>query len=181
MAVTMCTSLAISRQDSPGKNSSVLVLGLGNILLSDEGVGVHVVQNLQELALPCNVEVMDGGTASLDVLLLAQGIEKLVVIDAVRASKEAGTVYNARLKIDEYYKLEQFFSGGNKVSLHQISLIDALVVSRKMDCAPNEIVIIGVEPEKVDWGLELTDKVKQKVSKIIDMVLREIENAVHRK
>lgn len=133
------------------------------------------------MTLPYNVKVIDGGTASLDVLLLAQGIEKLVVIDAVRVGKEAGTVYNARLKIDEYYKLEQFFSGGNKVSLHQISLIDVLVVARKMDCAPNEIVIIGVEPEKVDWGLELTDKVRRKVPEIIDMVLREIENAVYGK
>ncbi len=174
------TSLAVSVEKSCGI-ARVLVLGLGNILLKDEGVGVHVAQKLQELALPCNVEVMDGGTACLDVLSLAQGIEKLVVIDALRAGKEAGTIYHARLKIKERDKLEQIFSSDSKLSLHQMGLVDALAAAEKMNCAPKEIVIIGVEPRKMDWGLELTDEVKQKVPEIINTVLKEIEDAIHAK
>jgi len=157
----------------------VLVLGLGNILFKDEGIGVHIAQRLQELALADNVEVMDGGTASLDVLLLAPGIEKLVVIDALRAGKEAGTIYKARLKTEERDKLEQIFNGNSRISLHQIGLIDALTIAERMNCAPKEIAIIGIEPKKIDCGLELTDEVKQRIPEIINTVLKEIEDAIH--
>ncbi len=173
-------SLVMNSEKSSG-GGRVLVLGLGNILLKDEGIGVHIAQKLRELALPDNVEVMDGGTASLDVLLSATGIEKLLVIDALRAGKEAGTIYKARLKNQERDKLEQIFSGESNISLHQIGLIDALAVAERINCAPKEIVIIGVEPEKIDCGLELTDKVKQRVPEIINTVLKEIEDAIHTK
>ncbi len=173
-------NVAIGDEKSCGTKRT-LVLGLGNILLKDEGVGVHVAQKLQQMALPYNVEVIDGGTASLDILLTKRSIEKLVVIDALRAGKEAGTIYKARLKLDEFDKLEQIFSNETRISLHQMSIIDALTAVRRTGYAPKEVVIIGVEPEVVEWGLELTDKVKQKVSEIIDTVLKEIEDAVHRK
>jgi hydrogenase maturation protease len=161
--------------------AKILVLGLGNILLRDEGVGVHIAQKMQRMTLPYNVEVIDGGTAGLDVLLLAQSVEKLVVIDALRAGKEAGTIYKAQLKLEECEKLEQIFRDGNRISLHQVGLIDALAAVRKMDYAPKEIVIIGVEPETMDSGLELSDKLKHKLAEIVDTVLKEIEDAVHRK
>ena len=173
-------SLVMSPEKDCGTGRA-LVLGLGNILLMDEGVGVHVVRKLQELDLACNVEVMDGGTASLDALLLSRGIEKLVIIDALRAGKEAGTIYKARLKTEERDKLERIFSGDSKISLHQMGLLDALAAAEKMNFAPKEIVIIGVEPKKMDWGLELTHEIKQKVPEIINTVLKEIEDAIHAK
>jgi hydrogenase maturation protease len=180
MQVKTDASLVMSSEKSCS-TGRILVLGLGNILLKDEGVGVHIAQMLQELALPHNVEVVDGGTASLDVLLLAPGIEKLVVIDALRAGKEAGTIYKARLKSEERDKLEQIFSSGSRISLHQVGLIDALAIAEKMNCAPKEIAIIGIEPKKIDCGLELTDDVKQKIPEIINTVLKEIEDAIHTK
>jgi len=180
MQVKTDASLVISSEKSYS-TGRILVLGLGNILLKDEGVGVHIAQMLQELALSHNVEVVDGGTASLDVLLLAPGIEKLVVIDALRAGKEAGTIYKARLKSEERDKLEQIFSSGSRISLHQVGLIDALAIAEKMNCAPKEIAIIGIEPKKIDCGLELTDEVKQKIPEIINTVLKEIEDAIHTK
>ncbi len=181
MPVKTGVSLTVSPRNSCGRNGRILVLGLGNILLRDEGVGVHVAAELQKQDLPSNVEVIDGGTASLDVLLLAQGVEKLVVIDALRAGKEAGTIYKARLRTEERDKLERIFSGDSKLSLHQMGLLDALTAAEKLNCAPKEIVIIGVEPKKMDWGLELTDEVKQRVPEIINIVLKEIEDAVHAK
>jgi len=180
MQVKTDASLVMSSEKSCS-TGRILVLGLGNILLKDEGVGVHIAQMLQELALPHNVEVVDGGTASLDVLLLAPGIEKLVVIDALRAGKEVGTIYKARLKSEERDKLEQIFSSGSRISLHQVGLIDALAIAERMNCAPKEIAIIGIEPKKIDCGLELTDDVKQKIPEIINTVLKEIEDAIHTK
>ena len=174
--IRVCPLSSILCCSSSGR---VLVLGLGNILLKDEGVGVHIAQRLQELALADNVEVIDGGTASLDVLLLVPGIEKLVVIDALRAGKEAGTIYKARLKTEEQDRLEQIFSGDSKISLHQTGLVDALTIAERMNCAPKEIAIIGIEPKEIDCGLELTDEVKQGIPEIINTVLKEIEDAIH--
>ena len=180
MPVKMGTSLVVSSGNSCGKSGRVLVLGLGNVLLKDEGVGVHVAGELQKHVLSCNVEVIDGGTAGLDVLLSQQGLDKLVVIDAMRAGKKPGTIYKTRLKAEEKDKLTQIFSEAEpKISLHQVGLLDALSVAEKMNHAPEEIVIIGVEPKEMDYGLELTEPVKQRLAEIVNMVLEEIKDAVH--
>jgi len=159
----------------------VLVLGVGNVLLKDEGVGVQAVWQLQKQDLPANVEVIDGGTAGLDVLLAQEGVYKLVVIDAVKAGKKPGTIYKTRLKADEIGRLTQVFSqkGQLKISLHQVGLIDALAVAEKINCAPCEVVIIGIEPKEIDCGLELTRPIKEKLPEVIDKVLEEIKNDIH--
>ena len=156
----------------------ILVLGVGNILCRDEGVGVRIAERLQQEPLPGNVEVMDGGTAGLDVLLSAiEEVDKLIVIDALRAGKEPGTIYKAHLKIKEKDRIMQVFSDGgrSKISLHQVGLFEALGIAEKLGCAPGEIVIIGVEPGEVDYGLELTEQVRRKLPEIIEKVLEEIK------
>ena len=163
------------------RNRRILVLGLGNILLRDEGVGAHVAALLQKEPLPADVEVVDGGTAALDALLLVEGIDKLVVIDALRAGQKPGTIYRAKFQAGEKHRLTELLAGqdGSKISLHQVGLIDALAVAGRLNCLPEEIVIIGVEPAEVGYGLELTDEVDQKIPEIIDTVVKEIEDAVH--
>ena len=163
------------------RNRRILVLGLGNILLRDEGVGSHVAALLQKEPLPADVEVVDGGTAALDALLLAQRAEKLIVIDALRAGGKPGTIYRAKFLAGEKDELAELFAGqrGSRISLHQVGLIDALAVAGRLNCLPEEIVIIGVEPAEVGYGLELTDEVEQKTPEIIDTVVKEIEDAVH--
>lgn len=165
-----------------GKERRILVLGLGNILLEDEGLGVHIAQELQKRALPDNVEVIDAGTAVLDVLLLQQCPYKLMVIDAVDAGQKPGTIYKARLKTQEKHKLNEIFGrdGTSKISLHQSGLIDALLAAESLKCGPEEIVIIGVQPEKMGYGLELSEPVQQKTPELIGKVLEEIKNDIHR-
>jgi hydrogenase maturation protease len=150
----------------------VLILGVGNILLKDEGIGVHVAQQLSKYNLPDNVEVIDGGTSGLDVLLSEEGSYKLVVIDAIRFSKKPGTVYKTKYLAPRPVRV--FPVGQSQISLHQLGLIDALVAAEKMGCLPEEIVIVGVEPGEVDLGLELTEKVAQSISEVIEKVLEEI-------
>jgi hydrogenase maturation protease len=150
----------------------VLILGVGNILLRDEGIGVHVAQQLSKYDLPDNVEVIDGGTAGLDILLSQEGLYKLVVVDAVRAGKKSGTVYKTKYLAPRFVR--GFPVGQSKISLHQFNLLDALAVAEKMGCLPEEVVIIGVEPGEVDLGLELTEKVARSVPEVIEKVLEEI-------
>jgi len=168
--------LPVVQDDSYRGSGRVLVLGLGNILCKDEGIGARIAQKLQEMTLPWNIEVMDGGTAGLDVLLSVIDVDKLVVIDALRAGKKPGTIYKACLKIDEKDKITQIFGQEEhlKMSLHQVGLFEAFGIAEKIGCAPREIVIIGVEPGEIDYGLELTEQVRQKLPKIIEKVLEEI-------
>ena len=191
MQVKTDDNLVFDPVSSCAEEVKVLVLGLGNMLLKDEGIGVHVAQQLQKQKLLDNVdstgspqvEVVDGGTAGSDILLSQQCPYKLVVIDAMKAGKKAGTIYKARFKAEDKDKLNCIFGEDkeSKISLHQVGLIDALAAAEKMNCAPKEIVIIGVEPKQVDCGLELTEEVKQKVPAIINTVLEEIKNAVYEK
>ena len=97
--------------NSCGGSGRVLVLGLGNILLRDEGAGVHAAQELQKQSLPGNVEVIDGGTAGLEILLSQQCPYKLLVIDATKAGNEPGTIYKIRLKFSPDFGLKRSFSG----------------------------------------------------------------------
>jgi len=161
---------------------NVLILGLGNILLKDEGVGVHAVKRLQEMHLPENADLIDGGTAGLDVLLSAGDVDKLVVIDALKAGNEAGTIYKARFKANEKKKLTEFFEQekGSKISLHQVNLLDALTAAEKLNLVFDEIVIIGVEPGEIDCGLQLTRQVERSMPDIIKTVLEEIQDDIHR-
>jgi len=167
---------AVSAASSNARKVRVLVVGVGNILLKDEGVGVHVVRKLEELALPNDVEVIDAGTAGLDILWLHEDVEKLIVIDATRAGNKAGTIYKALLLAGEMEKLTQLFDrrADSKISLHQIGLIEALAAAEKLNRAPKEIVIIGVEPGEWDYGLELTGLVARSVPEVVKKVLEEI-------
>ncbi|MGA1979934.1 MAG: HyaD/HybD family hydrogenase maturation endopeptidase [Sedimentisphaerales bacterium] len=157
------------------QNKHILVLGLGNILLKDEGIGVHIAHQLQKQELLDNVEVIDGGTAAMDMLLSQEGLEKLVVIDAIKAGRKPGTIYKARLKAGEMDKLARIFCCDKdlKISSHQFGLIDALAAAQMCNRAPREIVIIGVEPKEINYGMELTEQVSRKVPEIIKMVLEE--------
>ena len=156
----------------------VLILGIGNILLKDEGVGVHVVHELQNQDLPDGVEVIDGGTAGLDILLSQEGLYKLVVIDAIRTGKEPGTVYKTRYSRSS--TSIEYPASSIQISLHQVGLLDALDATEKMNCAPKEVTIIGVEPGQISLGLELTEPVKRSVPEVIEQVLEEIQDVIYR-
>jgi hydrogenase maturation protease len=182
MALRTHTGLAVRQQDCSDENGRVLVLGLGNILLKDEGVGVHIAAELEKQdLLPANVEVIDGGTAGLDILLSQEGLDRLVVLDAVRFGREPGTIYKARLSVGEKDRLTRIFGPDNesKISLHQVGLIDALAAAEKLSCAPREIVIIGIEPKEITHGLELTEQLKRKIPEIVNTVLEEVRDVVH--
>ena len=105
----------------------VLVLGLGNILLKDEGIGVYASRLLSKYPIPDTVQIIDAGTASLDVLLTQTGDYKLIVVDAMRGPGRPGTIYKARFENDQAQGLEDVFGGEKSISLHQVGLIDASV------------------------------------------------------
>jgi hydrogenase maturation protease len=151
------------------KVQDILVLGIGNILLKDEGVGVHIVNKLKEMSLPDNVEVLDGGTAGLDLVDFIADRGKLIVIDAVNAGEKPGTVYRLT---EENLDIKPKAI----MSFHDIDFMDAIHMSETMGNKPKEVVVIGVEPKDMSDGLELSPEIEERVPRIIELVMEELKN-----
>ncbi len=146
---------------------TVVIIGVGNLILRDEGVGVHVVRELETRELPPQVEVLDGGTALMDLLPVIHKAERIIVIDALQAGGEPGTIY--RVCPDDLMGETE-----NPLSLHQVGLLEVLGMVRQLGGDP-EVVIIGVEPKEISWGMELTPEVQAKLPKVIDAVFEELK------
>ncbi len=147
----------------------MLVLGIGNILLRDEGVGVRVIEAMQRMKVPSNLELVDGGTAGLDLLDVVADRRKVIVIDAVQADSEPGTVL--RFGTDDLTP-----QGVAAISLHQVGLLETLMVAKHLGCAPRQVVIFGIEPKEMGYGLELSAEVATVVPKVIELVFAELED-----
>jgi hydrogenase maturation protease len=145
------------------------VLGIGNILLKDEGVGCHVVRALEGTPLP-DVKLIDGGTCP-DILQLFEDTDKLVVVDAVKGGGMPGQIYRFHL---EDITLEQ----KPLLSLHDLGLVDSLILMQLWHNI-GETVIIGVEPREIDWGLELSPELREKMPQIIDAILTELNTSAN--
>ena len=146
----------------------ILVLGIGNILLRDEGVGVRVIEAMQGMDLPPGVELVDGGTAGADLLDIIADRCKVIVIDAMDADLEPGTIL--RLGIDD---LANPVDPG--LSLHEIGLLETLAMTRHLGCAPGEVVVFGVKPAEVRPGDTLTPTMTAAVPRIVALVRRELD------
>lgn len=156
-----------------GSPVTTLVLGVGNLLMSDEGVGVHVIRMLVEnYQLPEEVQVLDGGTLGMDLLYYLEGAENLILIDAVEAGKEPGTL--VRLEGDD---VPAFLS--MKMSPHQIGVPDMLAAARLKDVFPKRLVLWGIQPELLEIGLDLSPTIAAKVDTIIQHVLEQLETWGH--
>ena len=142
-----------------------VVVGLGNWLMSDEGVGVHVIEALRTRCTDNSVAFVDGGT-SPDALLAAAAAERLVVVDAARAGGEAGSIYR--------FLGEDIEGGLAGVSLHDWTAADGLRALALLGKAPRSTVVIGIEPQKIEWGTELSGPVKGKVPAVVELVLQEL-------
>jgi hydrogenase maturation protease len=149
--------------------SKTLVLGLGNILLRDEGVGVRVVERLlEQYDFPEGVRVLDGGTLGLDLLPYVEAASRLLVVDAVQARKPPGTL--VRMVGDEI----PMFLDASKVSPHQEGLQDLLAVAMLKGYLPDEVVFWGVQVESLGVGLDLSDTVAGRLDALAGEVLAEL-------
>lgn len=145
-----------------------LILGIGNILLKDEGIGVRVVEAMQDFALPEGVELVDGGTSGADLVELLADRRKVIVIDAIDAQHPPGTIL--RMTLEDILP-----AAGDSISLHQFGLADSLVMGRQMGVLADEVVIIGVQPNEISPGLELTPELAAMIPRVIEIVLGELE------
>ena len=148
---------------------NTLVLGIGNILLQDEGIGVHVVQDLEAgYRLAPGVEALDGGTSGMDLLDMVADRDHLIVVDAVNTGDPPGTLVVLR---DQ--QVRAFFR--TKISPHQLGLSDLLAALALMERSPKHLSLVGMIPETVETGLELSATVAARRADMLAQVLAELE------
>jgi hydrogenase maturation protease len=146
----------------------IIILGVGNLLLSDEGVGVHVANELMKMELPPDVSVVEGGTDGFRLLNVITEADRLIVIDAVKGGAEPGSIY--RFDIDQVKNCPSGF----KTSVHQIGILEVIDLSGLIGKTPRATVI-GIEPKSLEMSMELSQEVKSKIPRIIELIFEEIK------
>ena len=151
------------------RSPAIMILGIGNILFSDEGFGIRVIEKIQEMyQFDDNIQVIDGGVLGINLLGVISKPDHLIVVDAIRNRGNPGDLY--RLEGD---CIPERIRAKN--SLHQIDFLEALTLCQALDKVPRT-VILGVEPEDIETlSTELTPATRSRVGPIIDKVLHEVK------
>jgi len=135
-----------------------VILGIGNTLLRDEGIGIHLLHYIQAQYPQWNsrygIEMIDGGTLSFDLLASIRSDQPLLVLDAVNLKQSPGTVYCLQAQA-----MDSFLAQPGK-SVHEVSLLDLFDMSRLTEQLPQNRALIGIQPDCIDWGSHLSQVVQ---------------------
>lgn len=149
-----------------------VILGIGNLLMKDDGIGIHVIRRISEMDLPEGVEAIDGATFTLDLLPIFQDSANILVVDAVKGEGSPGDIYF--IIPDDLIKQEE-----RMLSLHQVGFLDVLDTAKRMGkCA--EVSIMGIEPQEISWGMELSPILEEKLDRIVERVLDQMYDMLGR-
>jgi hydrogenase maturation protease len=154
---------------SSAVRKSIVVIGLGNILFSDEGIGVHLVRKLSENQnkFP-SVEFIDAGTGGMNVLHLIANRKKAVIIDCVKMGKKPGTIKRFEpADVQTTKKMTHF-------SLHEADILRIIELSRQLGECPNQIVIFGIEPESLELGQKLSKTLSGRIDAYLADICKEL-------
>jgi hydrogenase maturation protease len=152
---------------SRNKKGRILILGVGNLLLSDEGVGVHVARKLMEMDFPPQVRVVEGGTDGFGLMHVLLDADRLILVDAVKGGGPPGSIY--RFEVEDCPPFPDVF----KTSVHQISILEVINLSGLIGSTPRTTVI-GVEPKRLEMGMELSPEIEAKIPKVIQLIREEL-------
>jgi hydrogenase maturation protease len=149
-----------------------VVIGLGNPLMGDDGVGLAVLARLREAWQLDGVDLVDGATWGLSLLPVIEDAERLVLVDAIAANRQPGDVIELlRDRLPIYLS--------RKLSPHQVDMRDALAVAELRGRLPNDVVAIGVQPERVTLGTELSAPVARQLDALVRAVVAQLERWGH--
>ena len=143
------------------------ILGIGNILLKDDGIGVHIINELLKEDYPQNVDIVDGGTSILDLLDVFVKNDKIIVVDTLKGGHEPGTIYKVTPEeMGSYIK--------SNSSLHDVQVLDMLKNANLLGYNP-KVIIIGVEPSEIEYDIGLSNVLKSEFTNLLNIVRQEIE------
>ncbi len=145
------------------------VIGLGNTLMQDDGVGVRTVEAVKgRYHFKPQVDLLDGGTAGLDLLPVIESYERVLFVDAVDVGKPPGSIV-----IIEGDAIPSFLSAQG--SVHHVGLADLLFAARMTGFLPPEICLVGIQPESVNIGLEMTEALKRRLDLLVATVVKRLQ------
>lgn len=151
-------------------NQQTLILGIGNLLQSDDGVGIHAVRLLQEkVRFDESVRVIDGGTCGLDLMQYLEGLDRLVILDASKPNGNPGKI--TRITGD---KVPAYLS--IKTSPHEIGLPELLFAAKLTNIYPPEVVILCMEAGSLESGVELSPLINERLEEFVIQVQKEVGN-----
>lgn len=145
-----------------------VIIGIGNILLRDDGVGVHTINCLRNENIPSTIELVDGGTSTLNILSYFLDYSRVIIIDCLRAGYEPGTIYKINPDEIKNYRSEN-------LSLHDVQILDVIKMANMIGKFP-KVTIIGIEPEEINLHTELTETIRNKVPEVIKHIKNELED-----
>lgn len=149
-------------------SSDTVVIGVGNTILSDEGVGVHAARMLQgDPRVPAGVTILDGGTIGLELVPYASGASRVLLLDAMNSGKPPGTL--ARMTGRDLLDT----TGG--WSAHQLGVADLITALFLVSTGPQDIVVLGVQPANTDWGTTLSSEVEAALVPLVDATLAQLQ------
>ncbi len=150
------------------ERTPVLVLGLGNVVCTDDGAGIAAIHKLiREYEFPEGVSVKDGGTLGLSLLPLVDSADQVILVDAIAAEGPPGT--QVRIEGEEVAPAVY-----ERLSPHQIGVADLLAGASLLDRYPERVVILGVVPDSIELGLERTAAVEASIPELVDRVVEEL-------
>jgi hydrogenase maturation protease len=161
-----------ARSVTPGTAApDTLIIGLGNPLRGDDGVGITVARALAERMLPAGVEVVDGGTQGLGLVNVMEGRRRVILVDAANIGRAPGRF--VRFALDE----ARLRGDDQPLSVHAAGLREALLLAQALGTLPDQVVIFGIQPASVDWDDALSPEIEAALPALVEAVLAE---AFHR-
>lgn len=151
----------------------VLILGMGNLFMSDDGAGIHVVERLQQKEWPSDILIMEVGTSAVCYLEEISTSRQIIAIDAVRTGAKPGTIY--RLTLEDI----TLFSDGWRDS-HGFSFPHLIELARRITGFPTNVTIYGVEPLRLNFGNRLSGEVKNSLPRLTNEISKEIDELLGR-
>jgi hydrogenase maturation protease len=156
-----------------------LICGFGNSLRRDDGLGPYVIGHLAERELPDCITLRDFGTSGFRAAIEMGNYDRVIAIDAIRAGGKPGTLYRMVLGYEDI--VSNNLPGSSAISLHEVGLEKALATAFFYGRFPNEVVILGCEPEDVSFGLTPSKIVEKSVKRLLELVISEIDEIKERK
>ena len=150
------------------EKAKIAVMGIGNILMQDEGIGVHIIRELEKYSFDPHIALIDGGNMGMDLLPFFYDYNTMIIVDAVDFEEEPGFIDT--IENDDILAL---FT--TKMSLHHLGLKDVLSYAKLLDQTPEELCLIGIQPEKIEMEIQLSKTVNSRSHELITLVLQKLK------
>ncbi len=148
--------------------TKIAVMGIGNILMQDEGIGVHIIRELEKYDFNPHIVLIDGGNMGIDLLSFFYEYNQMIIVDAVDFEENPGFIDT--IENDDILAL---FT--TKMSLHHLGLKDVLSYAKLLDQTPDDLCLIGIQPEKIKLEMQLSQTIHSKIDTLTQLVLQKLK------